>query len=105
VTRERPIWGWFEAAPVAIRDPDTSDVRPVRIETSEAETLGIPRRTMVVYDQGDCLEVLPADTAPGLELDPDDYCASFHPPGSADWVLIRRRDGARATIRRGASHE
>jgi hypothetical protein len=55
---------------------------------------------MVVFDDGDHLEVVPAATAPDLELTPDDYCVSFHPEDSADWVIIRKRDGAMARIRR-----
>lgn len=97
---ERTIWGWFDAAPVAVRDPVTGLVHAVRISTSDSVEMGVAKRRMVVFDFNGLLEVVPADAAGVAAFDDGDFCAHFSAPGSADWVLIRRRDGARARIRR-----
>ena len=96
----REIWGWFDAAPVATTDPETGTVHPVAIPTAEAEALGVRRRRMIVFDVEGFLEVVPADSAGVTEFARHDFCVHFHAPGSADWVLIRQRDGAMKRIRR-----
>lgn len=97
---ERTVWGWFDAAPVAVRDPQSGVVHPVRMSTSEAVELGVEKRRMVVFDCGDLLEVIPAEVSGVSVFEESDFCVHFSAPDSADWLLIRRRDGAKARIRR-----
>jgi len=96
----REIWGWFDVAPAAIRDPTTGEIHPVRLSKDEAATHGIEVRRLIVHDEEGLLEVQPAEIAGTTELDSDDECVVFNAPDSADWLLIRKRDGAKARIRR-----
>jgi hypothetical protein len=97
---ERTIWGWFDATPVALRDPETGVVHPVRVTAAEADAAGLKKRRMIVFDTGDLLEVIPADAADVREFEPEDFCVYFHAPDSADWIVIRKRDGAKVRIQR-----